>query len=609
MFSEKNIPKLIIATPIFSILILAAILLYSSIKTQNEYFKEESKEFEKEYIQKQKFILQEEIQNIFNYIEYNKSLMIENIKSEIKNDIKLLLKDSKKKATFNKSYKSVIEEYRRNKSDLIIYNLKNNTFIKNKDVFFNDNIFKKAITRVKKEKELFLFDDETDLYYFEYNLSKNIIIIIKKDTYEKFDNLKYSIARWIEFTRFGNNNYFWIHTNTNKLVAHPYRKSDINKDDTYKKDLKGTLFIQKLVRLAIEKENGGYLKYSWPKPNEIEGSKKIAFVKLYKEWNWIIGCGIYIDEIEKVLLNKKNALVQKNNRFIQLTIIIAFLLIIFISLLSILISQQINKTFQEYQEKVNRKELKLKDLNQNLHIKIDDAIQEVKEKDRAMLHQSRLARMGEMLNMISHQWRQPLSQLAGIIMELETAIIFKKANEKFLLNSTKDATKVIQFMSLTIEDFRNFFKPEKNKEKFYIYKACKDAVYLINDSLNNQNINLEFIVKNDRLITGYKREYSQVILNLLVNAKDALIINDIKSPSIKLTIDTEDNTSKVTVEDNAGGIPENLSDTIFEPYFSTKSSQGTGLGLYMSKMIIEKNMQGKLTVQNSEDGAIFKIIV
>ena len=226
-----------------------------------------------------------------------------------------------------------------------------------------------------------------------------------------------------------------------------------------------------------------------------------------------------------------------------------------------------------------------------------------------MLHQSRLARMGEMLNMISHQWRQPLSQLAGIIMELETAIIFKKANEKFLLNSTKDATKVIQFMSLTIEDFRNFFKPEKNKEKFYIYKACKDAVYLINDSLNNQNINLEFIVKNDRLITGYKREYSQVILNLLVNAKDALIINDIKLPSIKLTIDTEYNTSKVTVEDNAGGIPEKLTDTIFEPYFSTKSSQGTGLGLYMSKMIIEKNMQGTLTVQNTEDGAIFKIIV
>jgi signal transduction histidine kinase len=609
LFGEKNIPKLIIATPIFSILILATILLYSSIKTQNEYFKKESKEFEKEYIQKQKFILQEEIQNIFNYIEYNKSLMIENIKSEIKNDIKLLLKDSKKQVTFNKSYKSVIEDFRRNKSDLIIYNLKDNSLIKNKDVFFNDTILENAITKVKKEKELFLFDDETDLYYFEYNLSKNIIIIIKKDTYEKFDNLKYSIARWIEFTRFGNNNYFWIHTNTNKLVAHPYRKNDINKDDTYKKDLKGTLFIQKLVRLAIEKENGGYLKYNWPKPNEIEGSKKIAFVKLYKEWNWIIGCGIYIDEIEKVLLNKKNALVQKNNRFIQLTIITAFLLIIFISLLSILISQQINKTFQEYQEKVNRKELKLKDLNQNLHIKIDEAIQEVKEKDRAMLHQSRLARMGEMLNMISHQWRQPLSQLAGIIMEMETAIIFKKVNEKFLLNSTKDATKVIQFMSLTIEDFRNFFKPEKNKEKFYIYKACKDAVYLINDSLNNQNIKLEFIVKNDIVIKGYKREYSQVILNLLVNAKDALIINDIKAPTIKLIIGTEDNTSKVTVEDNAGGIPKNLSDSIFEPYFSTKSSQGTGLGLYMSKMIIEKNMQGKLTVQNSKNGAIFTIIV
>ena len=178
MFSEKNIPKLIIATPIFSIVILSAILLYSLIKTQNEYFNEESKEFEKEYIEKQKFILQEEIQNIFNYIEYNKSLMIKNIKHEVKNDIKLLLKDSKKQPTFNKPYINVIQDFRRNKSDLMIYNLKDNSLIKNKDVFFNDSILKKAIKKIKKEKELFLFDDETDLYYFEHNIPKNIILII-----------------------------------------------------------------------------------------------------------------------------------------------------------------------------------------------------------------------------------------------------------------------------------------------------------------------------------------------------------------------------------------------------------------------------------------------
>jgi len=226
-----------------------------------------------------------------------------------------------------------------------------------------------------------------------------------------------------------------------------------------------------------------------------------------------------------------------------------------------------------------------------------------------MLHQSRLARMGEMLSMISHQWRQPLSQLAGIIMELETTVTFKKANEKFLLNCASDATKIIQHMSLTIEDFKNFFKPEKSKENFYISKACEGAISLIKDSLINQNIDLDFQIKNDKKVYSYKREYSQVILNLLVNAKDALLINQIKNGKITLIVDTIDNHAFVEVKDNAGGIKNEYLNLVFEPYFSTKKSHGTGLGLYMSKIIIEQNMQGKISVQNDKKGAIFRIIL
>lgn len=606
MFSEKNIPKLIIATPIISIITLAIIMLYSIISTQNQYFSEESIKLEKEYIEKQKLILQEQIENIFKYIKYNKTLMIENIKNETKGEMELIQKNFLQE---NKTYEKEVNYFKRNKSDLMIYDINNQFLYKNKDVFFNEDNLTNIKEHIIELKELFIFEDSTDLYYFKFDIEKNIILIIKKDIYNNLDNLKYSIARWIEFTRFGKNNYFWIHTNTNILIAHPFRKNELGRDDTFTKDLNNTFFIQELSRKAIQNEEGAYLEYFWPKPNEKKGSKKLGFVKLYKEWNWIIGCGIYIEEIEQVISKKKSILEQKNNRYIQITVITAFLLIIFISLLSILISQQINNTFQNYQRKVYRKELKLKDLNQNLHSKIQHAIKEVKEKDKAMLHQSRLAKMGEMLNMIAHQWRQPLTQLGSIIMELETAIVFNKADKNFLLTMSKDATKVIQFMSLTIEDFRNFFKPEKNKEDFYIYKACKEAIYLISESLNNQNIKLNIIVKNDKLIHGYKREYSQVILNLLVNAKDALIENGIESPIIELTIDVENNLSKITIEDNAGGIKDEIIDKVFEPYFSTKSSHGTGLGLYMSKMIIEKNMKGRLSVRNSKNGAIFEIIV
>lgn len=603
MFSEKNIPKLIILTPIFTIIILVSLILYSFIKTQQDYFLQESSQLEKNYIKKQKIILQEEITNTFNYIEYHKNLMINNMKKNMKIQMKTFAKPIYEQDFSYKMYMTYIKQNENENSDFIIYNQTNLTSIKDSDVFFNID----KIHDYKLSNEDFILEDETTLYLFKKIPNKNLIIILKKDIFYNLVDLKNSIARWIELIRFENNNYFWIHTHTNKLVAHPYRKNDIGHDDTNKKDGENTFFVQRSVKLAIKNSNGSFFEFFYPKPNENISSKKLSFVKLYKEWNWVIGCGIYLDEIQKEILNKKQTLEKKIDKYVQLTVIIAFFLILVISFLSILISQQINKTFKEYQDNVRKKEASLKDLNQNLHKKIELALREAKQKDRAMLHQSRLARMGEMLSMISHQWRQPLSQLAGIMMELETTIAFKQANEKFLLSCASDATKIIQFMSLTIEDFKNFFKPEKDKEDFYISKACNDAVILIKDALINQNIILNFEIKNDKKIKAYKREYSQVILNLLVNAKDALLIKNVKNGKITLTVSTKDNLSIVQIQDNAGGINEDYLDLVFEPYFSTKKSQGTGLGLYMSKMIIEKNMHGKITVENSNEGAVFKI--
>lgn len=331
-------------------------------------------------------------------------------------------------------------------------------------------------------------------------------------------------------------------------------------------------------------------------------NKQLGFAKSYKEWNWVIGCGVSTNVIQKNIETNKLLLEKRIDKYIRSTIAIALLLIIVISLLSVLTSHQINKTFKAYQDKVNKKEIDLQN-------KIEIALQEAKEKDRAMLHQSRLARMGNILSMISHQWRQPLSQLAGIMMELETTVMFKKANDKFLYACANDATKIIQFMSLTIEDFRNFFKPDRDKQDFHIAEACKDAIGLIKDSLINQKISLNFNIIKDKEINGYKREFSQVILNLLLNAKDAIMMNDIKNGKIILTVNTQGDLSVITVQDNAGGVNEDILDQIFEPYFSTKQSQGTGLGLYMSKMIIEKNMQGQINVKNQNNGAIFTILL
>ncbi|MDX1809957.1 MAG: cache domain-containing protein [Sulfurospirillaceae bacterium] len=598
MFNEKNIPRLIILTPILTIVILVVLILYSFIKTQQDYFLQESTQLEKNYMTSQKTILQKEVDDVFQYIKYHKKLMIENEKKDMKIQMKAFLNIILSNDSTPQKYLSYIKQNSNDDTDFIIYDVKNDHIIENENVFFNKN----TIPIHKNMDGVFILKDKTDLLFFRYIPSKNILIILIKDIYYKLGDLKHSIARWIENIRFEKNNYLWVYSSTNKLIANPYRKNDIGKDDTYRKDIKDTFFVQKLVKLAIKNPDGSFFEfYPFEQKKETE-HKQLGFAKFYKEWDWVIGCGVNTNEIRKNIESHKLLLEKRIDKYVKTTILIALLLILVISLLSILTSYKITKTFKAYQDKVNKNEIDLKN-------KIEIALQEAQEKDRAMLHQSRLARMGNILNMISHQWRQPLSQLAGIMMELETTVMFKKASDKFLFSCANDATKIIQFMSFTIEDFRNFFKPDRDKQDFSIADACKDAIGLIKASLTNQDIVLEFNVRDDKTIHGYKREYSQVILNLLLNAKDAIIMNNIKNGKIILTVKTQDEVSIVTVYDNAGGVDIENINSIFEPYFSTKKSQGTGLGLYMSKMIIEKNMQGSLRVRNVKNGAIFTILL
>ncbi len=165
-------------------------------------------------------------------------------------------------------------------------------------------------------------------------------------------------------------------------------------------------------------------------------------------------------------------------------------------------------------------------------------------------------------------------------------------------------------MSQTISDFQNFFKPQGEKEEFSVEKACKEAYFIIESSLKYHGIELSFDVKEDGKVYGYKNEYSQVILNVLSNAKDILIERGIKQPAINIEIKSGDNYEIVKIEDNAGGIKDSIIDKIFDPYFTTRhKTLGTGIGLYMSKNIIERNMSGHINVRNINNGALFTIKV
>ncbi|GFE62822.1 ATP-binding protein [Geobacter sp. AOG2] len=249
----------------------------------------------------------------------------------------------------------------------------------------------------------------------------------------------------------------------------------------------------------------------------------------------------------------------------------------------------------------------LQQYSEMLEIRVAERTAELREKDRLLLYQSRLAIMGEMLNNIAHQWRQPLNVLGLNIQRLALFYETGDFSKELLDSSTRDAMKLIHHMSQTIDDFRNFFKPDKEKSDFSVASAIQQSISLVVDGFRHHQIALKTRLDGNARINGYPNEFSQVILNILQNARDALVEREIADGTITVTSTVRDGISVITISDNAGGIPGEIIDNIFEPYFSTKGMNGTGIGLFLSKNIIETNMGGSLTVRNGPDGAEFMI--
>ena len=252
------------------------------------------------------------------------------------------------------------------------------------------------------------------------------------------------------------------------------------------------------------------------------------------------------------------------------------------------------------------KTAKLKSLNEKLEELVDKKVAENKEKERMLFLQSRHAQMGEMISMIAHQWRQPLNAIGAAMGVLNIKAKSNKLTKETVFEITKKVDNYLQYLSSTINDFRNFFQPEKEKHLTDLETIVQKTLALIKDSLDSKNISISVETKNVVILNTYENELVQVILNIIKNAEDALIENKIKEPKIKIIIDG----NKIIIKDNAKGIPKKIIEKIFDPYFSTKiQKNGTGLGLYMSKIILEKHCNGNIKVYNDNDGAVFEIIV
>jgi len=253
-----------------------------------------------------------------------------------------------------------------------------------------------------------------------------------------------------------------------------------------------------------------------------------------------------------------------------------------------------------------RAEESLQRLNETLEQRIKEAVAANREKDHLLIQQSRQAAMGEMIGNIAHQWRQPLNALGLLLSNLKDAHAFQELDQHYLDAAVTDGQRLIQKMSTTIDDFRNFFRPDKQSIRFNLHTIIRDTLQLVDASLKNHRIAVTLHVDEAATIQGYPNEYSQVLLNILTNAKDAIVDNQVDHGRIEIELTVTENMTVVTVTDNGGGIPSDILEKIFDPYFTTKE-KGTGIGLYMSKMIIENNMKGALRADNADQGAVFSI--
>ena len=323
--------------------------------------------------------------------------------------------------------------------------------------------------------------------------------------------------------------------------------------------------------------DGLWMTYLYPVmiQNKIEGILAIDF-SLTEEKN-----------IESIL----DVFIQSSKTFIFLSLLV-------LSIVLLLLFYEMKKT-----KIIKEQSAKIRQFNVTLQKRIEEEVEKNREKDRQILEQSRLAQLGEMLGMIAHQWRQPLSAISAASITLNMKAQMDMLEKQSTIEIADKIADLIQHLSKTIDDFRDFFKNTKEKKEITYHELINTTLEIVEASLKNKNIDVIIEEESQEVFQTYANELKQVLLNLIKNAEDILLEKKVEKPYIKII--TQGN--RLKVYDNGGGIPEDIIDKIFDPYFSTKSLNGTGLGLYMSKTIIEEHCQGKLSVKNEKDGAVFTI--
>jgi len=454
------------------------------------------------------------------------------------------------------------------------------------------------------------------------NLKKDIHHLINMIEYKyspkqlKTKEVRDEIKQWISSLSFDNekSDYIFVYELLNRqggddfarMVIHPTRPKLVGTLlSTKYKDINGFSFRKKFMQ-DINIKGDSIVSYAYQKATKrIE--EKISYFKYYKPLNWIIAKGVYNDEIKQEMTSKREDLKHRVTKQIKQNIFFFILFSIVATIIAYFIGKMIQFIINEKNKMVKKTTKELALLNRELDSRVKKELEKNKEQEQILMQKSKFIALGETISLIAHQWRQPISELGAIILNIKLHHKLDKLDSKLMNKKATEVETILEYMSKTIDDFRTFFKPNKNKYNFNINSSTQRVLQITKPMLGEHQIKIIQDIDNSIEINSYQNEFEQVLLNIISNAKDAIVSDNIQNGNISINVYQTDKIY-IKICDNAKGIDGSLIHKIFNPYFTTKSeAEGTGIGLYMSKMIIEENMAGKLSVQSSNEGTCFII--
>jgi signal transduction histidine kinase len=620
----------------FSILliVLSSLIAYLNVENSKQYF-DEYKQLEKnKYVESQKEIITHNVKTVNNIIDYNTQIVQKTLEERLIKRVDFAHKIATSIYEINKNTMSETQIQK-----LIIETLRDIKFTNNYGEFTTDVYYfiqevhskDKIIARllpatpdkegtnradvvdvnnkeyVKEFYHIAQTKKEGFIEYMWFKLNHGVKQQYPKTSYVKLfepfnwvigygeylddveKELQALVINQIRNMPYVDNNYIFVYQLMDINGGDKFAKMLVNMNrpdlegellsDDYK-DVNGKAFRKEFLK-DLRTKGDSFVTYAYKKPNTEQVEEKLSYFYWNKEWNWIIGNGVYINDFE----DKFQTLFQVENEEISRIIKDSILFTAVILLLFIVIFIAVAKYLNDI-------------------ILVNEKKQE--HKDKMIIQQSKMASMGEMLDNIAHQWRQPLSAItslaSGMKIQQELGIL-----EDGDIETTSD--KIVasaQFLSQTIEDFRGFLRKDKELRSFDLGSMVEKSLKIVEGTFHGIAVNLD--CQENLKVDGYPNELIQAILNILNNARDVLTEKTIENKVIDIEIISNERFAIIEISDNAGGIPNEYMDRIFDSDFTTKGEKGTGIGLYMTKQII-MNMGGTIETFNNKQGAVFRIYI